>query len=101
MADLSTCLPLTPDSVRKAHEKIKPYIHKTPVLTSKTLDRIASTPRESGGAAPKLRLFFKCENYQRIGAFKPRGAFHAVLHLIDIHGLDEIKKKGVTTHSSG
>lgn len=67
------------------HEQIKPYIHRTPVMTSQLLDR------ECGA-----RLFFKCENFQRMGAFKMRGATHAVLCLSD-----EDRAKGVVTHSSG
>jgi threonine dehydratase len=99
--------PLTRGSVKEAHEIVKPYIHLTPVLTSKTLNSIASTPQsvealkgtEYEGrepAKPKIRFFFKCENYQRIGAFKARGAFHAISQLPK-----EIRDKGVVTHSSG
>ncbi|KAK3301336.1 tryptophan synthase beta subunit-like PLP-dependent enzyme [Chaetomium fimeti] len=114
MADLSTTLPLTRASVQAAHELIKPYIHQTPVLTNSTIDRFASTPRteaELAGtewagrtpAKPVLRLWFKCENLQKIGAFKARGAFHAIERLklepgwIEGGGLE----KGVATHSSG
>ncbi len=68
-----------------AHDRIRPFIHRTPVLTSGQLDRIL-------GAS----LFFKCENFQKVGAFKFRGATNAVLSLND-----EEKKKGVVTHSSG
>ena len=101
MADHKTCLPLTPDSIKEAHSIIKPYIHRTPVLTSATLDRIASTPSGPGSPTPRFRLFFKCENYQKIGAFKARGAFHAVKHLIKELGLEEVRRRGVVTHSSG
>ena len=101
MADPKKSLPLTADSIRAAHELIKPYIHQTPLLTSKSLDRIASQPQIPGGSAPKLSLFFKCENQQRIGAFKARGAHHAVLRLIESIGLEEVRKRGVCTHSSG
>ena len=73
------------DDVLTAHERIKPHIHNTPVLTSRMLD-------EQSGAS----LFFKCENFQRAGAFKVRGASNAVF------GLDDAKaEKGVATHSSG
>ena len=68
-----------------AHERIKPSIHKTPVLTSKTLDQISGA-----------QLFFKCENFQKIGAFKIRGGMNAVLSLPE-----EKRKKGIATHSSG
>lgn len=112
MADPSTCLPLTRASVQAAHELIKPYIHKTPTLTNKTLNKLASTPRDLKGtrwsskhtpANPKIRLFFKCENFQRVGAFKARGAFHAIERLKQAPGWVESggKEKGVVTHSSG
>jgi len=52
-------------------------------------------------ARPRVKLFFKCENQQRIGAFKARGAFHALGRLIEQDGLDNVKRKGVVTHSSG
>jgi threonine dehydratase len=73
------------DKIRAAHERIRPYIRRTPVLTSERLDEA------SGGS-----LFFKCENFQKIGAFKARGATNAVL------ALDETTaRRGVATHSSG
>ena len=73
------------DRIRAAHERIRPYIHRTPVLTSSRLD-------EANGA----KLFFKCENLQKIGAFKARGATNAVFSLDDATA-----KRGVATHSSG
>src|SRR5256885_1494148 len=73
------------DRIRTAHERIRPYIHRTPVLTSSRLD-------DASGAS----LFFKCENLQRIGAFKARGATNAVFVLDDASA-----KRGVVTHSSG
>jgi len=73
------------DRIRGAHERIRPYIHRTPVLTSSRLDKMS-------GAS----LFFKCENFQKIGAFKARGATNAVF------SLDEaMARRGVATHSSG
>ena len=107
MADLSRTLPLQRSSVQSAHELIKPYIHETPVLTCKTLNHLASTPQSKEAligtpfeghtpARPKIHFFFKCENYQRIGAFKSRGAFHALSRLTD-----QELKNGVVTHSSG
>ena len=73
------------DSIRAAHERIRAHIHRTPVLTSSRLD-------EANGAS----LFFKCENFQKIGAFKARGATNAVF------SLDEATaRRGVATHSSG
>jgi threonine dehydratase len=68
-----------------AHERIKPFIHRTPVMTSQKLNEIFN-----------CELFFKCENFQKVGAFKFRGATNAVLCLSP----DE-KEKGVVTHSSG
>lgn len=76
---------IAPDAVLQAAERIAPYIHRTPVITSRTLDS------QSGGS-----LFFKCENFQRVGAFKIRGAMNAVLQLSE-----DQKRAGVVTHSSG
>jgi threonine dehydratase len=73
------------DSIHAAHERIRPYIHRTPVLTSERFDQA------SGGS-----LFFKCENFQKIGAFKARGATNAVFSLDDVTA-----RRGVATHSSG
>jgi threonine dehydratase len=73
------------DRIRAAHDRIRPYIHRTPVLTSSRLD-------DASGA----KLFFKCENLQKIGAFKARGATNAVFSLDDAAA-----KHGVATHSSG
>jgi len=71
--------------IKKAHNRIKPYIHKTPVLSSNSINRIT-----------KSEIYFKCENLQKVGAFKARGATNAVLSLSK-KDLD----KGVATHSSG
>ena len=76
---------ITQQHIEEAHKRIKPYIHKTPVLTSKTLNNICSA-----------EIFFKCENFQKIGAFKIRGGMNAVLLLPA-----EKRKKGIATHSSG
>lgn len=67
------------------HERIKPFIHNTPVLTSRLLNEISDA-----------NLYFKCENFQRMGAFKMRGAANAIMQLTH-----EQKKNGVVTHSSG
>ena len=107
MAHLSKILPLERSSVQSAHERIKEHIYLTPVLTSTTLSNLASTPQTpetligtpfegQRPARPKIKFFFKCENYQRIGAFKIRGAFHALSRLSE----DELAR-GVVTHSSG
>ncbi|KAH6899831.1 tryptophan synthase beta subunit-like PLP-dependent enzyme [Thelonectria olida] len=111
MADLSTTLPLTRDSVAQAHKLVRPNVHLTPVLTNRTLTELASTPRDLAGtrwegrtpAKPVIRLWFKCENMQRIGAFKVRGAFHAIERLKLEPGWLEGggEEKGVVTHSSG
>jgi len=72
-------------AIRAAHERIRAYIHRTPVLTSERFDE-----------ASRASLFFKCENFQKIGAFKARGATNAVF------SLDEsAARRGVATHSSG
>lgn len=73
------------DAVREAAARIEPYIHRTPVMTSESVNRMAS--RE---------LFFKCENLQKVGAFKMRGAANAVFKLTD-----DVARRGVVTHSSG
>lgn len=114
MADLATCPPLTRASVVEAHSVVKPYVHYTPVVTNATLTAMASTPRteeELKGTAwagrtparPTMRLFFKCENLQRTGAFKIRGAFHALERLQREPGWKEGggMERGVVTHSSG
>lgn len=72
-------------AIRAAAARIKDYAHRTPVHTCTTLDRLA-------GRA----LFFKCEQFQKVGAFKFRGACNAVMKLPD-----GVAKKGVATHSSG
>lgn len=78
-------MPITLANIRQAAERIQPLIHRTPVLTSQTLDRRS-----------RAKLFFKCENFQRAGAFKMRGAANAVLSLSE-----DDRKQGVATHSSG
>lgn len=72
-------------SIETAGERIKDYIHRTPILTSSALDRLAG-----------CQIYFKCENFQKVGAFKARGAANAVLKLSP-----DQKKNGVATHSSG
>ena len=73
------------DDVRAAAERIRGVGHRTPVLTSKTLDQMAGR-----------KLFFKCENFQKVGAFKFRGGWNAVSMLSDKEA-----ERGVCTHSSG
>lgn len=71
--------------VQSAVKRIGPYVHNTPVLTSSTIDRML-----------QATVYFKCENFQRMGAFKIRGATNAILLLSE-----EERAKGVITHSSG
>jgi threonine dehydratase len=73
------------DTIRAAHQRIRPYIHRTPVLTTSSLND-----------ACRASLFFKCENFQKVGAFKARGATNAVFALDE-----ETARRGVATHSSG
>ncbi|XP_002736011.2 serine racemase-like [Saccoglossus kowalevskii] len=77
------------EDVQKAVERIKPAAHVTPVMTCRTMDRF------SGGR----HLYFKCELFQKIGAFKYRGAYNAIRHLID--DCPDKSKVEVVTHSSG
>ena len=77
-------LPIFVD-IEKAHDRIRPYIHNTPVMTSKSINEIVGA-----------ELFFKCENLQKVGAFKFRGACNSVFSLSD-----EEARNGVCTHSSG
>jgi threonine dehydratase len=75
----------TIDDIRQAAARIKPYAHRTPVLTCSSLDRMANA-----------KLFFKCENFQKVGAFKFRGACNTVFSLANTEA-----ERGVATHSSG
>ena len=76
---------ITKTNITDAHERIKPFIHHTPVLTSSGINEIAG-----------CSIFFKCENFQKVGAFKARGAMNAALKLSP-----EQRAKGIATHSSG
>ncbi|MCX8054734.1 MAG: pyridoxal-phosphate dependent enzyme [Ignavibacteria bacterium] len=71
--------------IREAHERIKPFVHRTPVLTSSYLNSLLG-----------CEIFFKCENFQKVGAFKFRGATNALLS-----ATAEELRNGVATHSSG
>ena len=75
----------TLNEIQKAHSRIKPFIHNTPVLTNSSLDDLS-----------QAELYFKCENFQKAGSFKIRGATNAVLQLSE-----EDLYKGVATASSG
>ncbi len=72
-------------TIIEAHERVKPYISHTPVMTSQSVN-------ERAGCS----IFFKCENFQKVGAFKARGAMNAALSLSP-----EQRAKGIATHSSG
>ncbi len=85
MLDIKTASELTIDDMLAARDRIAPYIHRTPVLTSSYLNDLTGA-----------ELFFKCENFQKAGAFKVRGASNAVFGLSD-----EMARHGVATHSSG
>jgi threonine dehydratase len=76
---------LTIDKIREASRRISPYIHRTPVLTCRALDQLT-----------EAEIFFKCENFQKAGVFKIRGATNAVLNLAN-----QEASRGVATHSSG
>lgn len=73
------------DTVREAHDRIRGLVHRTPVMTCAAIDALCGT-----------RVFFKCENLQRVGAFKYRGATNAVRSLTQVEAA-----RGVVTHSSG
>jgi len=76
---------MTKNDLIDCHDRIKPFIHNTPVLTSKLINNLTGAD-----------IYFKCENFQKMGAFKMRGAANAILKLSD-----EQKNNGVVTHSSG
>lgn len=73
------------DRIKAAHDRIRPFVHRTPVMTSRSLNGMSGST-----------LYFKCENFQKIGAFKIRGAMNAVLPLSK-----EVLRNGIATHSSG
>lgn len=75
----------SPEIIEAAHRRINPYIHRTPLMTSRAVNEIAGA-----------ELVFKCENFQKVGAFKFRGACNAVFSLTE-----EEMSHGVATHSSG
>jgi len=76
---------MTNQDLLNCYNRVSPYVHKTPVLQSRLINELVGA-----------EVFFKCENFQKMGAFKFRGATNAVLQLTD-----EQKQKGVVTHSSG
>jgi threonine dehydratase len=76
---------ITKEQITQAHERIKPYIHRTPVMKSDSINEMAG-----------CHIYFKCENFQKVGAFKARGAMNAALLIPEAD-----RKKGLATHSSG
>lgn len=76
---------ISKQSIIEAHERIKAYVHRTPVLTSESINTISG-----------CSIFFKCENLQKVGAFKARGAMNAALKIPESD-----RSKGIATHSSG
>jgi threonine dehydratase len=78
-------MPPTLADVRAAHDRIRPFVHRTPVPTCSAINGLV-----------RARVFFKCENFQKVGAFKIRGATNAVQSLSD-----QAAARGVVTHSSG
>lgn len=76
---------ITQQDIAEAHERIVNHVNRTPVLTSQSINEIAG-----------CSIFFKCENFQKVGAFKARGAMNAALQLSDAE-----RAKGIATHSSG
>jgi threonine dehydratase len=72
-------------AIRAAHDRIRPFVHRTPVLTCAAINDMTGA-----------RVFFKCENFQKVGAFKFRGATNAVRSLAE-----DQAARGVVTHSSG
>ena len=73
------------EAILASHQRIQPFIHRTPVLSSRGINEIVGA-----------KLLFKCENFQKMGAFKMRGAINAIQNLTS-----KQKENGVVTHSSG
>ena len=76
---------ISKEDIINAHDRIKPYIHRTPVMTNQSINEMTG-----------IDFYFKCENFQKIGAFKIRGGMNATLTLSS-----EQLKNGIATHSSG
>jgi threonine dehydratase len=76
---------ITREHIVEAHHRIQPYIHRTPIFTSANINKLVGA-----------RIYFKCENFQKVGAFKIRGAMNAALMLDNLQ-----LQNGLTTHSSG
>ncbi|MFT5846375.1 MAG: threonine dehydratase [Psychroserpens sp.] len=76
---------MTKENLVACHNRIKPFIHNTPILSSSLVNNLVNA-----------EVYFKCENFQKTGAYKIRGATNAIMQLTS-----EQKEKGVVTHSSG
>ena len=85
MAGSTLIMEINKQSIINAQRRIKNLIHNTPILSSESINKISGA-----------NIYFKCENFQKIGAFKMRGALNAVM----LHSSKEIEK-GFVTHSSG
>eukprot|EP00943_MAST-04B_sp_MAST-4B-sp1_P004275 g4275.t1 len=85
--------PITLNDVQTAHDRIKKYIHETPVLTSEAINAITNS---NSSGQRNISLYFKCENFQKTGSFKIRGATNAIFSLTH-----QEANNGVCTHSSG
>src|SRR5690349_9660814 len=78
------------DNIKDAYQYLSQVVNLTPILTSSTLNELTG-----------LNLVFKCENFQKVGAFKYRGASWNLHQLEQQHGLEVLKSRGVAAHSSG
>src|SRR5450432_3912158 len=85
LAEPNTFAPPSWDVIVEAHARITPKIHRTPVLTNASLDTLTGA-----------RIFFKCDNFQKTGSFKIRGATNSIFSLTD-----EEVAHGIVTQSSG
>ncbi len=85
MSNTSEILSIKKEELLDCQSLIKPYVHRTPVMSSRLINTMTGA-----------QIFFKCENFQRMGAYKMRGATHAILKIPEEKRID-----GVVTHSSG
>lgn len=76
---------ITKEILQETQQRIKPFVHRTPIMSSQLINEIAG-----------VEIYFKCENFQKMGAFKMRGATNAILQLSETE-----REFGVATHSSG
>lgn len=90
---------VTLQTILEAHDRIRPYVHKTPLLTCASLTELANeeifkerTVERDNFSQSSLQLFFKCEAFQKTGSFKARGACNAVHYLCDHGPINDQKK---------